>query len=93
MGATTSTETMARSLIDEDSLAGRVALVTGGTRGIGAAISLSLMRRGATVAAGYSSNRGAAVAFRERLNGVEAPPAFTRATSATPTTASVSWTR
>jgi 3-oxoacyl-ACP reductase-like protein len=38
--------------VDEDSLAGRVALVTGGTRGIGAAISLSLIARGATVAAG-----------------------------------------
>jgi NAD(P)-dependent dehydrogenase (short-subunit alcohol dehydrogenase family) len=53
--------------IEEDSLAGRVALVTGRTRGIGATISLSLVRRGAAVAAGYSSNRGAAVAFREPL--------------------------
>ena len=67
MEPTTSAEVTARSLADEDSLVGRVALVTGGTRGIGAAISLSLVQRGATVAAGFSSNRGAAVAFRERL--------------------------
>ena len=53
--------------IDEDSLAGRVALVTGATRGIGAAISLSLVRRGATVAAGFSSNRAAAEHFRQTL--------------------------
>jgi acetoacetyl-CoA reductase/3-oxoacyl-[acyl-carrier protein] reductase len=38
-------------------LEGRTALVTGGSRGIGAAISRSLASQGATVAAGYSSNR------------------------------------
>jgi NAD(P)-dependent dehydrogenase (short-subunit alcohol dehydrogenase family) len=37
-------------------LAGRVALVTGGTRGIGAAIGTSLASQGATIAAGFSGN-------------------------------------
>src|ERR1700678_1714252 len=41
----------------------RVALVTGGTRGIGAAISLALKAEGRTVIANYASNDAAAVAF------------------------------
>jgi len=42
---------------------GRVAVVTGGARGIGAAISTRLADRGAHVAAGYSRNRETAEKF------------------------------
>ena len=41
----------------------RVALVTGGTRGIGAAISLALKEQGRLVIANYASNDAAAEAF------------------------------
>jgi acetoacetyl-CoA reductase len=45
-------------------MAGRIALVTGGTRGIGAAISKTLKERGYTVAANYAGNDAAAKAFK-----------------------------
>lgn len=44
----------------------RIAIVTGGTRGIGEAISLELKKQGVTVAANYAGNDAAAKAFSER---------------------------
>ncbi len=43
----------------------RIALVTGGTRGIGAAISTALKAAGRTVVASYAGNDAAAAAFTE----------------------------
>jgi len=43
----------------------RVALVTGGTRGIGAAISIALKKAGFKVAANYGGNDAAANAFKD----------------------------
>ncbi len=42
---------------------GKVAIVTGGTRGIGASISKELIDKGFTVAASYGGNKEAAAAF------------------------------
>ncbi len=50
-------------------LHGKVAFVTGGTRGIGAAICHSLAEQGCDVAAGYSSNREKAQKFIDELCG------------------------
>jgi NAD(P)-dependent dehydrogenase (short-subunit alcohol dehydrogenase family) len=50
-----------------EKLVERVAFVTGGTRGIGAAISRSLASQGATVAAGYSQNEQKAHTFEREL--------------------------
>ena len=44
-------------------MAGRVAVVTGGTRGIGAAIAVALKKAGYRVAANYGGNEDAAKAF------------------------------
>ncbi len=46
---------------------GRVALVTGGTRGIGAAITEVLASNGATVAAGYNHGRQRAEEFSQQM--------------------------
>jgi acetoacetyl-CoA reductase len=48
---------------------GRVAIVTGGARGIGAAITTALAENGAHVAAGYSRDKEAAERIRADLTG------------------------
>jgi acetoacetyl-CoA reductase len=52
----------------EERTMGRVALVTGGTRGIGAAISRALKKAGYNVAANYGGNDEAAQAFKKDTN-------------------------
>jgi 3-oxoacyl-[acyl-carrier protein] reductase len=57
-------------MADFASLDGKVALVTGGSRGIGAAISRELGRAGARVAVNYRSGREAAEAIATEMGGI-----------------------
>lgn len=58
---------------DFGSLEGKVALVTGGARGIGEAISRELARAGARVAVGYRSGHEAAGAVAAEIGGLAIP--------------------
>ena len=64
---------------------GRVALVTGGTRGIGGAISKALKQAGYNVAANYGGNDDAAKAFSKEtkipVGGSQWPPPKLQAAS------------
>jgi 3-oxoacyl-[acyl-carrier protein] reductase len=52
--------------------AGRVAIVTGGTRGIGRAIALELARHGADVAFNYAKSAGAADSLKQEIEALGA---------------------
>jgi acetoacetyl-CoA reductase/3-oxoacyl-[acyl-carrier protein] reductase len=65
----TMTATQERSTRTGEKLLGRAAFVTGGTRGIGAAICRSLAMQGADVAAGYSGNQERAEMFAQDFAG------------------------
>ena len=62
------TETEQARYEREEDLHGRVAFVTGGTRGIGAAIVRDLASHGATIAAGYGHNHDRARQLQSELS-------------------------
>jgi enoyl-[acyl-carrier protein] reductase III len=65
-------------------VSGKVILVTGGTRGLGRAISLRLASQGAIVVAGYFQNESAAEGFRAQSREQGHPSTAVRANLMTP---------
>lgn len=72
-GTTASNERAASTGKWTSGLAGRVAFITGGTRGIGAAIGHRLAADGATVAAGFSRDREAADRWAAKVAECDVP--------------------
>ena len=70
--------------MDASGFEGRVALVTGGTRGIGAAISARLLEAGAAVTAVYAGNDAAAESFAAAMAGQPGSLTICRADIADP---------
>jgi len=74
-------------------LANKVALVTGGSRGIGAAIAKRLAADGASVAITYAKDASAASAVVKRLKAMAARPSQSRPTLPTLKQSRVQWKR
>jgi 3-oxoacyl-[acyl-carrier protein] reductase len=61
---------MSISMSDQKQFSGRVAIITGATRGIGRAIALELARRGADVAFNYAKSAEAAESLTKEIEGL-----------------------